>query len=145
MQRVRIIYLPKRSSIRNHAHLVLNQFPNRFRAHFTVGPKLQVNQSKNWLQKLWKVALSGVDFIKPKHLHFLLGLKNTLFCNKYLATCCQFKHFCCPFWHLSCPFWHFQCQICIMKLNFENAIIFWRYVVKILALRLLWNWTLKMP
>ena len=32
-----------------------------------------------------------------------------------------------------------------MKLNLENAIIFWRYVVKILALRLLWNWTMKTP
>ena len=31
-----------------------------------------------------------------------------------------------------------------MKLNCESAIIFWRYVVKILALRLLWNWTQKM-
>ena len=31
----------------------------------------------------------------------------------------------------------FKAKILVMKLNFENGIIFWRYVVKILALRLL--------
>ena len=77
----------------------------------------------------------GVNFIKALTLAFfywckntkkyILALKCSFFGNKYLATCCQVKRFCCQFWHFNRPFWRFASQILLVKLNFENTIIFW--------------------
>ena len=60
------------------------------------------------------------------YVKIYFGVKTPVFGNKYWATCCQFKHFC-------SPFWHFESQILFMKMNFENAIIFWHCYFGILS------------
>ena len=79
------------------------------------------------------VLLYGVNFIKALMLALFVGLKmpkklfwhlDTTFLQQILSKILT-----------TLAFWSptFICQICILKLNIENAIIFWRYVRKFLG------------